>query len=107
MYDSSPEHFQLVHSFTSTRRRKLLLTLNVIVSAMQLRPGIIFFSFAVIAVIWGEPIFDKLHPNRDERFQIKSAGEWTRVIPGHLNPGQIGMRVEKCVVVLQFSQFAC
>jgi hypothetical protein len=29
---------------------------------------------AVIAVAFGEPIFDKLHPNRDERFQIKDAG---------------------------------
>jgi hypothetical protein len=45
---------------------------------MQPRMEIIVFV-AVIAVAFGEPIFDKLHPNRDERFQIKDAGRTCQI----------------------------
>ncbi|XP_028400371.1 uncharacterized protein LOC114523594 [Dendronephthya gigantea] len=40
---------------------------------MQRRSEFTVFFVAVIAVALGEPLFDKLHPNRDERFQIKNA----------------------------------
>ena len=52
---------------------------------MQPQSGIIFFSVAVIAVTLGEPLFDKLHPNRDERFQMKNAGKCQVNMPISIN----------------------
>ena len=70
---------------------------------MQLGRGIVFFSVAVIAVTLGEPLFDKLHPNRDERFQIKNAGkQGTKLsictgvfLSSEPFPGQTRIRVNK------------
>ncbi len=79
---------------------------------MQPRSGIVFIFVAVIAVALGGPLFDKLHPNRDERFQIKDAGEKTSkicttlILPRNLRGmREYGLLTTKVVGFLQVLQF--